>query len=150
MIGPSPNASRILWVVESTSRWCDAARRFVGPFQHIDHDPSTQPIVVRSIELGKVRAAIAGTATTAILWEISSDTLTETALVIAQIGATRSTVLQLAATGDRSTKGLERCLMELGVRGVLRQPEQLATFARLVHRFFDSTGRTKAIASDRP
>lgn len=148
MIGLETNGSRTLWVVESESRWCHAARRFVGPFQHLDRDPTSEPIFVRSIEFAKVRSAIAGAPATAILWGISPETLPETALVIAQIGATRSTVLQLAAVSEKAAKGVELCLMELGVRGVVSRPEQLATYARLVHRFFDAAAE-KQNAMDR-
>ncbi|MCO8123615.1 hypothetical protein NHH03_17855 [Stieleria sp. TO1_6] len=150
----------LLLVCESGRRWCDAARRFVGPFQHAPtagepHDAlwprsltadrsdsalGPAPLVrVQSVEGPKVRAAIAGKELVAILWQVSLGNLDAVALSVAQIGVGRPDVLQIAAIDDpllATAAQLPLRMMELGVRAVVQDPEQFATIARLIRRRF--------------
>lgn len=136
-------------VCESGRRWCDAARRFVGPFQHatrsaprIRQVAMDQPIfVVQPAELSKVRAMLAGHKAIVILWEISHQNAPSVALTIAQIGVGRPDVLQLAAIGDapsRQSNDLSLRILELGVSALVRSPEEFASIARMIRRRFSA------------
>ena len=141
-------STQVLFLVcETGHRWCDAARRFVGPFQHARElgspgcgsTPNGPQFVVQSLEPGKVRAMIAGQSAVAILWEFSRDNAAATALNIAKIGAGRPDVFQVGAIGDLSgqqARSLSLQLTELGLAAILHSPEQLATTSRLIHRRF--------------
>ncbi|MCA9139932.1 MAG: hypothetical protein KDB00_24335, partial [Planctomycetales bacterium] len=114
-------------VCESGRRWCDAARRFVGPFQHAQtpdaHEESSMIFSVQSAEHSKVRAMMAGHEAVVILWELSPDNSPVLALTIAQIGVGRGDVLQLAAIDNppnRQTNDLTMRIMELGVSAIVR------------------------------
>ncbi|MEO1524288.1 MAG: hypothetical protein AAFX06_02580 [Planctomycetota bacterium] len=136
---PEDRVTPTLWVVEAGTRWCDAARRFVGPFQHAETDAViSTPVLVQSIESGKVRAAIAGNPVTSILWEVSAENASAVALAIAQVGVTQGDVLQLVATEGKTPRGIEIRMMEFGVRAVMHRTEQFAALAPMVHRFFET------------
>lgn len=136
-------------VCESGRRWCDAARRFVGPFQHATESAPNnrlaridQPIfAVQPAELSKVRAILAGHKASVILWEISYQNAPAVALTIAQIGVGRPDVLQLAAIGDapsRQSNDLSLRILELGVSALVRSPEELSSIARMIRRRFSA------------
>ena len=135
------------WVCESGRRWSDAAKRFVGPFQHdADADSSGQvagsgrpTFHVHVLDAAKIRALLAGQPDLVILWELSAENTSAVALHIAQIGASRPDVMQLAAIDDVSRHRSDRLslrIRELGVSAVLHQPQELALLARLVRRRF--------------
>lgn len=134
-------------VSESGRRWLDAARRFVGPFQHAPSPAagtrrvrSAEPrFVVQAVEHSKVRAMIAGRPSVAILWEISPENASSTALTIAQIGVSRSDIFQLITIREDSDGDANRLslrLMEFGIAAIVPSPEQFGTIAKLVRRRF--------------
>lgn len=149
--------SDVLFLVcESGRRWCDAARRFVGPFQHTTSQSTTSPtsnhrvafadqplFQVQPLEPAKVRAMIAGHVAVAILWEISAANTASTALNIAQIGVGRPDALQIVALGEIAApdaKIFSLQIAELGVSAILSRTEEFATVSRLVRRRFSVGG----------
>ena len=136
-----------LLVCESGRRWCDTARRFIGPFQHAPQlsDDRREArsreavFVVQSIEHSRVRAMIAGRESVAIVWEISRETASSIALTIAQIGVGRPDVVQLitvCAESAAETRDLSLRILELGIAAVVQTPEQFPMVARLLRRRF--------------
>ncbi len=134
-------------VCETGHRWCDAARRFIGPFQHAPADSFGRSpdrakrtlFLVQPARRDQVRAAIQGARHAAILWELSPDNVAQVGASIAQIGVGRPDVLQLVGLDHGHTPRLRRLgleLMELGVRAIAEHPEDLAITARMVHRRF--------------
>jgi len=150
-IGAIPSQGLVV-VCESGQRWCDAVRRFVGPFQHapqpprrssvaseLADPPDREAVIVQSVAHDRVWASIAHVAPVAILWEVSPDVADASALAIAQIGVARPDCLQLIAVdgpSSRSTQALAISMTSLGVRAALRSPEELAALSPLVTRFF--------------
>lgn len=134
-------------VCESGQRWCDTARRFVGPFQHAeDQRPSgasAQPsIIVRNVPHQKVRASLASNSDAAVLWEISAENVVQVALSVAQIAVGRPDVMQLVglhSEAGRAGSSIGLRMLELGVRAVVSSPEEFAIISSLVHRRFQST-----------
>ncbi|MDV6029046.1 MAG: hypothetical protein F9B45_02840 [Phycisphaera sp. RhM] len=135
------------WVCESGRRWSDAAKRFVGPFQHdagVDVSgqdlESGQPAFhVQVLDAAKIRALISGQSDLVVLWELSAENLSAVALHVAQIGVSRPDVMQWAAIDDVSRHPSDRLALrirELGVSAVLHQPQEMALLARLVRRRF--------------
>ncbi|MCS7469456.1 hypothetical protein NZK35_22620 [Stieleria sp. ICT_E10.1] len=144
-------ASRVIpfWVCESGRRWSDAAKRFVGPFQHdADADSSGQGMGsgqptfhVQRLDAAKIRALISGQSDLVIFWELSAENTSAVALHVAQIGASRPDVMQWAAIDDVCRHQSDRLALrirELGVSAVLHQPQELALLARLVRRRFSA------------
>lgn len=137
-------------VCESGQRWCDAARRFIGPFQHAPKSPvwsaacSTRlRFRIQPVEHGKARASLQGLPEAVILWEISADNVAATAMTIAQVGVGRQDAIQIVALRDGWSDqawGYGQRLMELGVVAVLKNPEELARLARLLQRRFERDG----------
>ncbi|QEF96530.1 hypothetical protein Mal15_05580 [Stieleria maiorica] len=135
-----------LWVCESGRRWCDAAKRFVGPFQHDPKpvstdgtEPGERMFHVQSLDAAPIRAQLPAHRDLVILWEVVSEHTPAVALHIAQIGVTRPDVLQLAAIDDvprARSRRLALRMMELGAAVVLHDPLDLAVYAKLVHRRF--------------
>ena len=134
-------------VCESGRRWLDAARRFVGPFQHAPRPASGthragsgEPrFSVQAVEHSKVRAMIAGRPSVAILWEISLENASSTALTIAQIGVNRSDIFQLITIREDSGTEANRLslrMMEFGIAANVPSPEQFGRIAKLVRRRF--------------
>ena len=134
-------------VCESGRRWCDAARRFVGPFQHAPPLPdhrrglrSSGPLfTVHAIEHSKVRAMIAGRESVAIVWEISPQTASAIALSISQISVVRPDVVQIVTVSAESASeshDLSLRILELGITAVVETPEQFPMVARLLRRRF--------------
>lgn len=137
----------VFLVCESGRRWSDAARRFVGPFQHADRtNPSIDEspldaaiVIVKPVPLEKVRASLSGTASAAVLWELSEQNAAKLSLTVAQIGFARPDVLQFVALHQdaiKTGKALGIQMMQFGVRGVVSSPEEFAAFSQLVHRRF--------------
>ncbi|QDV47209.1 hypothetical protein Enr13x_71180 [Stieleria neptunia] len=142
------------WVCESGRRWSDAAKRFVGPFQHdADTEACGQAVGsgrptfhVQVFEAAKIRALLAGQSDLVLLWELSAENTSAVALHIAQIGASRPDVMQWAAIDDVSphqSASLSLRIRELGVSAVLHQPQDLALLARLVRRRFSTPMQTR-------
>ena len=134
-------------VCESGRRWCDAARRFVGPFQHAPSEslgeagPQLSPVrcLVQAVEHAKVRAAVQDKVAAAILWEVTPDNAARVAMTIAQVGVGRPDVLQIVGLhngGSADARALRLRLAELGVAAVAENPEDLELIARLVRRRF--------------
>lgn len=138
----SPQPEISLLVCESGRRWCDTARRFVGPFQHAPDQLSTERLfAVQPIEHEKIHAMIAGLVSVAILWEISTENISSRGLTIAQIGVGRPHVFQIVAIQDESaaeSHDLSLRIMELGIAAVVQAPEQFPVIARLLRRRFAS------------
>ncbi|WP_182868739.1 hypothetical protein [Stieleria mannarensis] len=140
-----------LWVCESGRRWGDAAKRFVGPFQHHPTPDSTdraesgeRMFHVQSLDAAGIRAQLSAHRDLVILWEVATENAPAIALHIAQIGVARPDVLQLAAIDDLSrlqSRRLALRMMELGAAAVLHDPLDLAVYAKLVHRRFARTRR---------
>lgn len=134
-------------VCESGRRWCDAARRFVGPFQHAaggasgagNNTRGQVQMTVSPVEHAKVRASLTGHRSIAILWELTPENAGRIALTIAQIGVGRPDAFQLVAIdhpGSPVTDNLSLRIMELGVAAVVHTPEHFSTIAPLVRRRF--------------
>ncbi|KAA5540946.1 hypothetical protein FYK55_18715 [Roseiconus nitratireducens] len=153
---PMPRPSVELLVCESGHRWCDTARRFVGPFQHaflsappggvpgvVPHTGPSEPVIaVRAVEHSKVRASIAGLPRAVILWEVGGDNAVPVALTLAQIGVGRPDLMQLIAIdapSRRIGRRLALSMMELGARAVVQTPEDFADIAPLIRRYFQAS-----------
>jgi hypothetical protein len=144
-------------VCEAGHRWCDAARRFIGPFQHAPATTGGRRAVdapatvfhVQPTQHDRVRAAIQGNPRAVILWEITSANVAAVAATIAGIGVGRPDVLQCVVLDHGDTARLRDAalrLSEFGVAAIAERPEDLAIAARLIHRCF----RPRTLTANRP
>ncbi len=151
-------AEVMVLVCESGHRWCDAARRFIGPFQHAPAATRGRRGVaatatvfhVQPTQHDQVRAAIEGHPRAAILWEITSANVAPVAESIARIGVGRHDVLQCVVLDHGDTARLRDAalrLSELGVAAIAERPEDLAVTARLIHRRFDGPEKVPGLFS---